>query len=524
MSASHLPQDFRHWPTDPHELLGVSASADTKSLRRAYTALIRQFKPEQHPEQFQKIRAAYEQAKSWASFTSQFETVDDWADDSAAEPSESADDLSDNSRQDDSGPADDIVDVDGMEVDDTPSSHPQPTASRSDNSPVDEQDLAATAWQRILAGDVQSGYVQLRKLQGQVHFQEDDWLRLYWTLRLRPDLDRTREPGDWLVAALKAGGLRGRVFQLLLQELLEQLEFAKSEGVWSLLMPGDNPERLAELLVGRIRALATLNRPDLIEVTLQRGRSLLLPDDADSWITVLAGTIEQISCFPLTQFTSLSETIRKELATFEDRHIDSPYLFDQAEFAFLLGEDAKFLINCHVPAEYDGRVWQLTRESVAADLRQDGTSVRELLLKLVKCFAENPQRASRSLNVYYGDRSLPVFGRLPELLARYLGTPLRRGVALSVQHNIRRKLSLWAGDFTVLDEDVDQPMHRIVEECLALGVTLEDLQELVIEMLNDPAETSGRLQRMFNVWLEQPRWRTTVLCLHAYWDHVTGEE
>ena len=49
-------------PEDPYELLGVPRDAGPRDLRRAYTRLIRAYKPEQHPEQFRRIRAAYEAA------------------------------------------------------------------------------------------------------------------------------------------------------------------------------------------------------------------------------------------------------------------------------------------------------------------------------------------------------------------------------------------------------------------------------------------------------------------------------
>src|SRR5438309_11363612 len=68
MSESALPNDPNQWPIDPYELLGVERTADARELRRAYTRLIRVFKPEQFPEQFRRIREAYEFADRFASF------------------------------------------------------------------------------------------------------------------------------------------------------------------------------------------------------------------------------------------------------------------------------------------------------------------------------------------------------------------------------------------------------------------------------------------------------------------------
>jgi hypothetical protein len=47
-------------PGDPLAFFGLSAGFARQDLRRSYSRLIRQFKPETHPAEFQRIRAAYE--------------------------------------------------------------------------------------------------------------------------------------------------------------------------------------------------------------------------------------------------------------------------------------------------------------------------------------------------------------------------------------------------------------------------------------------------------------------------------
>ena len=48
------------------QILGVKHDADLTTIKRAYSALIKQYRPESHPEQFSQIRAAFEQAKKQA--------------------------------------------------------------------------------------------------------------------------------------------------------------------------------------------------------------------------------------------------------------------------------------------------------------------------------------------------------------------------------------------------------------------------------------------------------------------------
>ena len=49
--------------SDPWKVLGVSAEDDDETIRRRYLELVRQFSPEQAPEQFARIRQAWEQLR-----------------------------------------------------------------------------------------------------------------------------------------------------------------------------------------------------------------------------------------------------------------------------------------------------------------------------------------------------------------------------------------------------------------------------------------------------------------------------
>jgi curved DNA-binding protein CbpA len=48
---------------DPYVTLGVEPDAADETIRRRYLELVRQYTPEQHPEKFAAIRAAYERLK-----------------------------------------------------------------------------------------------------------------------------------------------------------------------------------------------------------------------------------------------------------------------------------------------------------------------------------------------------------------------------------------------------------------------------------------------------------------------------
>ncbi len=52
-------------PHNPQGFFGLEGEFDRRELKRAYGKLIRQFKPESHPNEFQRIRAAYEELESF---------------------------------------------------------------------------------------------------------------------------------------------------------------------------------------------------------------------------------------------------------------------------------------------------------------------------------------------------------------------------------------------------------------------------------------------------------------------------
>lgn len=64
MSTFELPEDPAGWPESPYEILGVAPGVSNNALRRAYSERVRRFKPDRFPEQFQRIRAAYEMIRN----------------------------------------------------------------------------------------------------------------------------------------------------------------------------------------------------------------------------------------------------------------------------------------------------------------------------------------------------------------------------------------------------------------------------------------------------------------------------
>lgn len=57
------PDDKTQADLDPWEVLGVPADASEETLRQAYLKKLRQYPPDRAPEEFERIRDAYDMAR-----------------------------------------------------------------------------------------------------------------------------------------------------------------------------------------------------------------------------------------------------------------------------------------------------------------------------------------------------------------------------------------------------------------------------------------------------------------------------
>jgi len=236
MTSEPLPDDVNEWPDDPFRILGVPPNADLDTIRRAYAQLIRRFKPEHHPDQFRRIRAAYE-------FTSRFATARSEMADTEFTP------FAPGHRP---APRD-----------------PSPQQQRRSSQP---EDLPET-------------YARLR-IQGNAPGPADLFLRLYWLLRIEPKLDTGRKPIDWLLAAFAVGQSDPRLQALYRDELdrsPENCERGETNQMYNSLAAA--PFRF-EFALLRLQAAIRARRWGFAQRELTGTRQALQFDHAD-WVRLL---------------------------------------------------------------------------------------------------------------------------------------------------------------------------------------------------------------------------------------------
>jgi hypothetical protein len=299
-----LPDDLARWPDDPHDLLGVARDAGPRDLKRAYTRLIRLYKPEQFPEQFRRVRAAYETALRQAEFFS-----------GIGEPGASA-----------TGGLDSKEDQ--TPVADAPGLPDQSSASRFD--PADD---AHALWEIAAAGHEARAYAGLVELFRRRPEQADLPLRLYWLLTLNPHLDPERDPCAWLADALRLGRLAGPAAELFRRELDERPAEALAAG--ELLTLKDSPtDRLAGFLAARAAAAVRLGRWDQVRRELDRGRQHVRPTDENSWLRLVLAVIDHAAWAADGQNAAaeLLAECRREIGEMGHLAVSQSESFDRLEY------------------------------------------------------------------------------------------------------------------------------------------------------------------------------------------------
>ena len=82
-------------------VLGIEPTTEKKTIKRAYAAKSREFHPEEHPEEFQRIHDAYEEALAWAERNAGREEEPQMPEEPRRMEEESGEDRMENSREKD---------------------------------------------------------------------------------------------------------------------------------------------------------------------------------------------------------------------------------------------------------------------------------------------------------------------------------------------------------------------------------------------------------------------------------------
>ncbi len=330
MSEHTLPEDFSRWPGNPFALLGVRPGASERDLRRAYARLIRVFKPEQYPEQFRRIREAYEEARRYASF---FGTPEETADPPAPVPESPP-----------PRPMPAPLESGDPEAPaaDRPSPLPRP---RSLEEELDE------AWDQAADGDEARAYARLLDLHDRHPERPDICLRLHALLGVAPELDSRRTACDFLARGLRqAGG--GACHELYRREIEDNPAEALTGRFAELLQATTRPGLLSTFVQWRWSAAGRLKRFEAIGEDLPGLRARLAAEDEELWLRLLASAADQLAWAPApTISVGLAECLH-EASRHEHLQLRCPDVFDRLEHLERIAAGWQALVNKgNVPAD-----------------------------------------------------------------------------------------------------------------------------------------------------------------------------
>lgn len=269
MAEDRLPENPEDWPSNPFEVLGIPFDADSAAIRKAYRDLIHQYKPERAPEQFRRIREAYERVRqqnprrlamprfSLGSVDAMFSTEPE-----ANPPRKDVPD----GQQPNPDPA-----PDGSAAPD----HRPPSADDPPKPPRPRLDLRAeirAAWELALAGQPKEAYERLAELSLGVPLNDEIASRRYWLIRLAPEVKPGRRAVEELYPVVQSLGLNGVVGQLYLAEITRDADEALSERCAALMGDLRNARWRRPLQRVRWRAAAKNNLWHIIDSDLERLR------------------------------------------------------------------------------------------------------------------------------------------------------------------------------------------------------------------------------------------------------------
>lgn len=299
MSERPLPDNPAHWPNDPNELLGVSFGVTPRELRRAYNRLIRIYKPEQFPEQFRRIREAYEYLLRIA------EWYAPRAEAAEAPPEESQ-------------PA-------TIRKEPAAEKEIPPARERAPKEELDE------VWESAIAGRPAAAYQRLMQLTQQHAGRVEFYQRLYWLRTLWPELDARRKPVDWLVEGLLATDLAGPLRELYREEVADNPAEALGERYERLLDAPISAALLADLIEWRFRAAVQLQRWDILNADLPRlGRRFGIGEE-QLWLRLLFLLVDRAAWATDAEGKRLMAACRAEINNHEHMASQMSYSFDRFE-------------------------------------------------------------------------------------------------------------------------------------------------------------------------------------------------
>ena len=347
MSEAALPENVEEWPRDPFALFGVSHSISQRDLKRVYTRLIRLYKPERLPEQFRRVREAYETLLPYAAWNDARGLETEGAPDAQTDSAQPQNpELKESVSQTERPAPESAGAPERNEAPDSLGSSESTSSSQTDSAtswstpPRIEERVFEDPWRQAIRGKVELAYKSIQEARIKNPARPANYIQLYWLLAACRELDASRRPHEWLLDALSNCQQDGRLLDLWSEELTADPELALTVRFAEVIDRAPT-SLLADLLERRWQAVARLQRWDLVSVDLDKFGKRLCRDDEAAWFRLLM-FLAALSFLARPQdiasMVRLCEERIKELSHLALSHGDA---FDRAEFLSHLARESE---------------------------------------------------------------------------------------------------------------------------------------------------------------------------------------
>jgi hypothetical protein len=351
-----LPEDMAAWPQNPFAILGVQPGCTPRDLKRNYVHLIRTYKPEHHPDQFRRIREAYEFV---------LRMVEQFGDSAptALHPGSSSH-------------SEDAVSTRSAPV--ARATDEQPKAATP--TPLNELDQI---WEQAIAGEEALAYDRLREMANQNAAQSSVYIRLYWLLSLNGEIDPDRDPRDWLVDAVCAAGGAGPALELYRREVTAFPGEALRPRFERLLTQPVDSDQFGEILAWRIEGLVDVGNWSKLGADLAWARTRLQTTNEAAWLQYLLAVVTHLAWSPAHDNEAVWRACQHDLRSVEHMAARSQDAFDRFDYLTVVRA------NLHALCGWPGVPRQLI-DLLACSGRRPFSDVDEKLQKLIAAIDDRP--------------------------------------------------------------------------------------------------------------------------------------
>ncbi len=476
-----LPADVNDWPTDPQTLLGVSSDISRRDLKRAYARLIKKYKPEHAPEEFRRLRAAYEKLDQQLEWREEYDLrrrlfADESqrsSNDTQARPTEPTTDAP-NARNDETPLATSEADTGPTDIEASEVNLGRTGSRRQEESrPKNPDEL----WQWALdGGDLPQIYAELLGWRQRRPPTEIDFARLYWLTTLVPDLEPDRDPCTWLIEGLRHHRSSTRLFEMLETEVRRRDGQVPAVLEDSLLDHGDVAWRRVNLAELRWYAARRQSRFDVISKDFQSLKRTFL-DEPDQWLRLLNVGLRQVV---ISHSVSLLEELRQELKQAPSQAGDN-WIWDSLDADLALDKAWSHGTDILRAALTGGVVLrlQMILDLIETTWQVSVADAREPVLRFSQELAEFSERSLLELALIE-QRARPLLKRLQELFAQQLalaGIDHRTDLTPAVQQELERFIR---NSFPI--GSCDNLNTIVMEHCLFQAVTPHDISRVLAQM------------------------------------------